>query len=224
LSFWAIEKRNRPKAYRLRWSVEGRRPPFSRSFLTAELAESFKGELKAAARRGKAFDEATGLPDSMLRKDRDITWHQHAQEYAAARWQGSAGNSRRSIVDSLTCVTQAMVRDLHGRPAPDTLRAALRRISTREGMRVIFPPRNPRQSWVKRASLPISALNDDEVVIDVSMPWRATWTARPRAPDYYAASSGHPYMPQLRGAEDAPAQESAAGGQPAGALDAPESR
>ena len=86
LSFWAIEKRDRPKPYRLRWSVAGRRPPFSRSFLTAELAESFKAELRAAARRGEGFDEATGLPDSMLRRDRDITWYQHAQEYAATRW------------------------------------------------------------------------------------------------------------------------------------------
>jgi hypothetical protein len=57
----------------------------SRSFLTSELAGSFKAELKAAARRGESFDEATGLPDSILRRDRDITWYQHAQEYAAAR-------------------------------------------------------------------------------------------------------------------------------------------
>jgi hypothetical protein len=127
LSFWTIEKRDRPKPYRLRWSVGGRRPPFSRSFLTAELAESFKGDLKAAARRGESFDEATGLPDSMLRKDRDVTWYMHAQEYAAARWKGSAGNSRRSIVESLTCVTQVLVRDLRGAPEAGTLRAALRK-------------------------------------------------------------------------------------------------
>jgi len=55
--------------------------------VTSELAESFKGELKKAAQRGERFDETTGLPDSMLRKDRDITWYEHAQEYAAVRWK-----------------------------------------------------------------------------------------------------------------------------------------
>ena len=93
LSFWAIEKRDRPKPYRLRWSVAGRRPPFSRSFLTAELADSFKAELRAAARRGERFEETTGLPESMLRKAQDVTWYQHAQEYAAARWAARAGRA-----------------------------------------------------------------------------------------------------------------------------------
>jgi hypothetical protein len=95
LAFWEIEKRDRRKPYRLRWSVNGRRPPFSRSFLVKELAEAFRDEvLKAAARRGERFDEATGLPESMLHKNLDVTWYQHAHEYVAARWKGSAGNSR----------------------------------------------------------------------------------------------------------------------------------
>ena len=187
LSFWAIEKRDRPKPYRLRWSVAGRRPPFSRSFLTTELAESFKAELKAAARRGEGFDEATGLPDSMLRRDRDITWYQHAQEYAATRWNRSAGNSRRSIVESLTCVTQVLTRDLRGRPDSRTLRAALRKdLNQGREKSGLSSEESKAIAWLKRASLPISALNDDEVVIDVLDALASRIDGTPAAPDYYA--------------------------------------
>ena len=142
-------------------------PPFSHSFLTAELAESFKGELKKAAQRGERFDETTGLPDSMLRKDRDITWYEHAQEYAAAQWKGSAGNSRRSIAESLACVTPVLVRDLRGAPDPDTLRAALRKDFNHGRPTALTPDETKAITWLKRASLPISAVNDDSVVTDV---------------------------------------------------------
>ncbi|MGO8727537.1 MAG: hypothetical protein ACLQK8_12645 [Streptosporangiaceae bacterium] len=186
LSFWAIEKRDRPKPYRVRWSVGGRRPPFSRSFLTAELAQSFKGDLKKAAQRGERFDEATGLPDSMLRKDRDITWYEHAQEYIEARWKGAAGNSRRSIVESLTCVTPALARDLRGAPDPDILRAALRK-DFNHGRPAPLTANEARAiAWIKRASLPVSALNDDSLVTDVLDALASRLDGTPAAPDYYA--------------------------------------
>jgi integrase len=186
LSFWTIEKRDRPKPYRLRWSVGGRRPPFSRSFIDSELADSFKGELKAAAARGERFDEVTGLPDSMLRRDRDITWYRHAQEYAAARWKGSAGNSRRSIVESLTCVTQVLVRDLRSAPEPDVLRLALRKDFNQGRVTTLTADESEAIAWLKRASLPISALNDDEVVMEVLDALASRLDGTPAAPDYYA--------------------------------------
>ena len=186
LSFWAIEKRDRPKPYRLRWSVGGRRPPFSRSFLAAELAESFKGDLKAAARRGESFDESTGLPDSMLRKDRDVIWYVHAQEYAAARWKGSAGNSRRSMVESLTCVTQVLVKELRGAPETETLRAALRKDFNKGRPNFLTPDESRAIAWLRRASLSISALNDDEMVMNVLDALASRLDGTPAAPDYYA--------------------------------------
>jgi integrase len=186
LTFWAIEKRDRRKPYRLRWSVAGRRPPFSHSFLTIELAESFRGELKTAARRGERFDEATGLPESLLRRGRDVSWYQHAHEYVAARWKGSAGNSRRSIVESLTCVTQVMVRELRGAPDPDVLRLALRRDFNHGEGSALTPEEARAVAWVKRASLPISALSDDAVVTDVLDALATRLDGRQAAPDYYA--------------------------------------
>jgi integrase len=154
--------------------------------LTAELADSFKSELTTAARRGERFEEATGLPDSMLRKDRDVTWYQHAQEYAAARWKGSAGNSRRSIVESLTCVTQALVRDLRGAPEPDTLRLALRKDFNHGRGNALSVEEARAIAWLKRASLPMSALNDDSVVTDVLDALASRLDGTSAAPDYYA--------------------------------------
>jgi len=186
LSFWTIEKRDRPKPYRLRWSVGGRRPPFSRSFLTSELADSFKAELKESARRGERFDLATGLPESMLRKVSDVTWYQHAQEYAAARWKSAAGHSRRSIVESLTCVTPVLVRDLRGAPDPDTLRGALRKGFNQGRPNALTAAQAKALDWLKRASLPVSALLDDETVIDVLDVLATLLDGTPAAPDYYA--------------------------------------
>jgi integrase len=186
LTFWAIEKRDRRKPYRLRWSVGGRRPPFSHSFLTIELAESFKAELKKAAQRGERFDETTGLPDSMLRKDRDVSWYDHVQEYIAARWKGSAGHSRRSIVESLICVSQVMVRELRGAPDPDTLRLALWKDFNHGERRALGPEEARAIAWLKRASLPIGALNDDAVVTDVLDALATRLDGHRAAPDYYA--------------------------------------
>jgi hypothetical protein len=182
-----IEKRDRRKPYRLRWSVNGRRPPFSRSFLVKELAEAFRDEvLKAAARRGERFDEATGLPESMLRKDLDVTWYRHAHEYVAARWKGSAGNSRRSIVESMTCVTPILVSDLRGAPDMDTLRLALRK-DFNKGQTPTFSADEARAvAWVKRASLPVSSLNEDAVVTRVLDALASRMDGGQAAPDYYA--------------------------------------
>jgi hypothetical protein len=187
LSFWEIEKRDRRKPYRLRWSVNGRRPPFSRSFLTKELAEAFRDEvLKAAAGRGERFEEATGLPESVLRKDLDVTWYKHAHEYVAARWKGSAGNSRRSIVESMTCVTPVLVRDLRGAPDPDTLRLALRKDFNKGQELTLSPDETRAIAWLERASLPVSSLNDDTVVTNVLDAMASRLDRKQAAPDYYA--------------------------------------
>jgi hypothetical protein len=46
--------------YRVRWAVDGRER--CRSFTTKALADAFLVTLKDAARDGKPFDPATGLP------------------------------------------------------------------------------------------------------------------------------------------------------------------
>jgi integrase len=105
----------------------------------------------------------------------------------AARWTRSAGNSRKSIVESLTCITQVLTRELRGRPDPGTLRAALRKDLNRgREKNGLSADESQAIAWVKRASLPVSALNDDEVVLEVLDALASRLDGRPAAPDYYA--------------------------------------
>ena len=70
---WKIETRKGRKAsYRVRWAVARRN--FSKSFLTMALAESFRASLITAARKGEGFDTESGLPESMERTRRDVSF------------------------------------------------------------------------------------------------------------------------------------------------------
>ena len=70
---WKIETRKERKTpYRVRWVVAGRQ--FSDSFLTMALAESFRASLITAARKGEGFDTESGLPESMERTRRDVSF------------------------------------------------------------------------------------------------------------------------------------------------------
>ena len=70
---WKIETRKgRKMSYRVRWVVARRQ--FSASFLTMALAESFRASLITAARKGEGFDTESGLPESMERTRRDVSF------------------------------------------------------------------------------------------------------------------------------------------------------
>ena len=75
---WSIQvnARARGKTYVVRWRVAGRR--WKATFKTAALADSFRSDLLAAARKGEAFDTGTGRPVSMLRASKDMSWYSFA--------------------------------------------------------------------------------------------------------------------------------------------------
>jgi hypothetical protein len=90
--FRQIEERKDATArFRVRWVVAGRR--FGRSFITRGLADSFQAQIIAAARNGQSFDLETGLPQSLLRINRDVTCCEHAREYLASAWAGAAAKA-----------------------------------------------------------------------------------------------------------------------------------
>jgi hypothetical protein len=89
-------------------------------------------------------------------------------------------------VESLYCVTPVLVRDLRGAPDPGTLRAALRKDFNQGRPAALTPDETKAITWLKRASLPISALNDDSVVTDVLDALASRLDGTPAAPDYYA--------------------------------------
>jgi hypothetical protein len=97
---WKIETRKgRKTPHRVRWVVAGRR--FGESFVTMALAESFRASLITAARKGEGFDTDSGLPESMERKRRDVSFYEHAAEFTATVWPAAAAKTRVSIVETL---------------------------------------------------------------------------------------------------------------------------
>jgi hypothetical protein len=124
--FWKIETRkDRRTPYRVRWIVDGQQ--FSDSFLTIALAESYRAKLITAARNGEGLDTETGLPGSMMRKLRDVSFLDHALDFTASAWPSVSAKSRGSIIETLSRVVPVAVRDLPAAPDKDLLRAALRK-------------------------------------------------------------------------------------------------
>jgi hypothetical protein len=73
------------------WRVGRRR--FGRSFATKALADSFHAQLLEAARAGESFDAEIGLPDSMVRRDLDVSCYVHAREFMQAIWPTAAARA-----------------------------------------------------------------------------------------------------------------------------------
>ena len=183
---WAIRiRRNRPNPYQVRWRV-GTASPFAKSFRTSALADSFRSELIAATRRGEEFDTDTGLPVSQTREQTAITWYEHAIDYIDMKWPGAAGKSRISIVETLTAVTPVLVRSDHGAPDEAILRVALRRWAFNPAHRHDEMPAEIRAAlaWLRRTSLPITALRDDKAVRRVLDVLAIKLDGTPASPDY----------------------------------------
>ena len=82
---YAIETRKRQTTrYRVRWTVAGKR--FGETFAAKGLAESYRAALITAARRGEAFSTDSGLPESLERERRDVSFYAHCLEFAGMAW------------------------------------------------------------------------------------------------------------------------------------------
>ncbi len=184
--FWRTEKRADPAVrYRVRWTVDGRR--HGRPFVTLELAESFKAQLKTAASRGEAFDLETGLPQSLVRRSRDVSCLTHSREFMAATWKNAAAKSRVSVLETLSVALPALTRDLAGTPDPDVLRHALRKaLNQNEHAREPDDGERRALAWLDRASLPVSALDDGALVCDMLDTLARCLDGTAAAPDYFA--------------------------------------
>jgi hypothetical protein len=171
--FWKIRtyKGKRGRTYAVRWTVAGRE--FHQAYETSALADSRLAELRTYARGGVPFDTATGLPVPEVRKARadvatasEVSWYQHAVRYVARRWDGLSPNSRRSVAETLTTVTPALLAPGLGRPADAAIRQALYGWAFRNQP---HPPEDTARvlAWIAEHSLPVSALADEDVMLDV---------------------------------------------------------
>ena len=184
--FWQIEtRRGKTVTYRVRWVVAGRR--FSDSFTTKELAESHRAKLRAAARRGEGFDTSSGLPESMARTLRDVSFYQHCAEFAAATWAVSAAKTRVSVIETLTRVVPVVVTDLKGAPDDAVLRSALRKkLNQGEHGGELDEDEARAISWIARASRPVGSLADPAVVCDILDALTVNLNGKPAAPEYFS--------------------------------------
>ncbi|MEO3756012.1 site-specific integrase [Streptomyces sp. B6B3] len=167
VKIWAVRQRAgvRQKSAELRWRT-GNVPPHSETFRTKTLADNRRAELLVALQRGEAFDEATGLPLSELRRLRDVSWYQHARNYIEMKWDRSSAGTRRTLAEAMATVTPVLVQDTKGMADPQAVRTALygwafnkRRWEEETPADVAAVLR-----WFERKSLPTSALADRMVV------------------------------------------------------------
>ncbi|MBC9819729.1 tyrosine-type recombinase/integrase [Terrabacter sp. MAHUQ-38] len=159
---WSVDanKGKRRTTYRVRWVVA--RVARTRTFQTRKLADSFRAELQSAATKGKAFDNASGLPAEMARQASEVTWYAHAMEFVATKWPRASAKSRRSIAESLATVTPALTQDGRGRPTPDEIRALLYHWTFNLAARSKGLPREYANTheWMERNSRPLTDLHN----------------------------------------------------------------
>ncbi|MGI5251887.1 tyrosine-type recombinase/integrase [Actinacidiphila glaucinigra] len=157
---WSIRKRPYRKPFQLRWQVGTR--PHSESFLTAGLAESRRAQLITASRAGEPFDVDSGLPKSMVQKERDVSWYQHARNYVAMKWDHSPASTRRNLAEAMATLTLTLVKDTKGMPDHRTVRRVLYTWAFNVKRWQEEPPADVKAAlaWVERKSVPTSALSD----------------------------------------------------------------
>jgi hypothetical protein len=183
---WALEiRRTKTTGYRVRWRVAGRR--FGEPFSTRHLADSYRAALVTAAKRGEPFDTDTGLPDSMMRKLTNISFYEHAAEFTAAVWPAVSAKSRISVIETLARTVPVVVSNSPGRPEDRLLRAALRK-DLNQGQHAGEPDKDEARAlaWLKRASRPVSSLEDPSVVADVLDALAARLDGKPASPQYFS--------------------------------------
>lgn len=123
---WKVDVYNgaKRKTYRVRWAVAGQER--RRGHRTAALADSFRSQLMTAARRGDAFDIATGLPLGMLRDEKaGVSWYEFACRYVDMKWPRAAATYRRGIAEALTSVTMEFLDTPVDKTAARACRSAL---------------------------------------------------------------------------------------------------
>ncbi len=148
VTVWSLQTRYKtgaagkrvPARYVVRWKVEDER--FDQTFKLYAQADSFRSDLKSAAKRGEAFDVETGLPESKMpppEKPADVPWVRFACQYADMKWDDISPKHRASIADSLVAITLHAAPNTPGRPETSVASRALR-WAFNKGHRHMEPP------------------------------------------------------------------------------------
>jgi len=163
---WKTEvyRGTRANTYYVRWSVAGHRR--KQPFKTRALADSFRSDLVAAARRGEAFATESGLPVSMQRTTNTLSWYRFACQFIDLKWPKTAATTRRTNAEAITAITVLMITEgARGRPDDQTLRVALQRWAFNTRTRDTAPAEARRVlAWLDKHTRPVAALSDPVVL------------------------------------------------------------
>jgi integrase len=183
------------KSYTVRWIVET--TPWSKTYATASLANSFRSQLISAQKNGEAFRKSDGLPVSMGREVKEQNWFSFAQAYVDKKWTRAAAKSRAGNADAMATATMAMLATRRGKPDDTVLRRSLTGWAFNTGRRDSAKPLEIQSAlkWIASSTLPVSRLDDPSTVravLDVlalkmdGKPAAAKTVARKRAVVYNA--------------------------------------
>ncbi|TDC07676.1 integrase [Nonomuraea longispora] len=147
--------------YYVRWKVGGK--GWRKSFRNAAQADTYRGEIQSAARRGEAFSRATGEPVSWGRRNgADMSWYEFVCKYVDMKWKAAAPKYRQDIARALTAATPAMYSTTRGKPEDRALRSAMHRWACNTKQREHAPEEIAVVlSWLAANTKPVSAFTDD---------------------------------------------------------------
>lgn len=128
------------------------------------LADELGVALVQAVRQGAVHDAAAA---GAGHGSASISWHDFALDYLEKRWPQVAAKTRNETNDTLCAITQAMLRDVRGRPNDKLLRRALQDwafVLPRPELHTAPPDVRRTLRWVARASRPVTDLMDPSVM------------------------------------------------------------
>ncbi len=167
--------------YTVRWKVADK--PWKEPFRNKAQALSFESELRTAARKGEAFDMATGRPVSWGRPYDGTTWYDFAVSYADMKWPDASANHRHDISWALLLGTLAMLTPGPGKPSNEEIRTALRDWAFKTKKRPDCPePVALTLKWVARNTEPVASLSDPKVTRQLLDALRYRLDGKPYAP------------------------------------------
>lgn len=165
-----VRPRKKGNSYRVRWVVAKQRK--ERTFRNVKLADSFRSELVAAARKGEPFNIESGLPLSMTPKTAGPTWLDFAMSFVDVRWSEMSPGHRRGTADGLATISLAMLLDGEAPETLDDIRRIRRALmqwafnaSARSAADTSSPPAEfaHELAWIAKRSRPLSDLADPAV-------------------------------------------------------------
>ncbi|MFD8562131.1 tyrosine-type recombinase/integrase [Streptosporangium canum] len=158
-------KGKKTTTYYVRWKVG--KKTWKKPFRNAAQADTYRGEIQAAARKGEAFSLLTGEPVSWTRTEQpDMSWYGFACKFVDVKWKGASAKYRQDIARALTAATPAMLTSERGKPDDLALRTAMRRwgFNTKQRDEASGDMADALR-WLSTNAKPVSALTDNPVLV-----------------------------------------------------------